>query len=374
MLRSGFISRACGTTFMVGIACATAHAANNDITTTISGYGTVAGTVTDDGDTQYISDLQQFRGATRAPDVGQESRLGLQGVIDFGSQFSVTAQALAKRRGDKDFDIGTEWLFGQYTPVPGLDLRLGRVVLPTFLISDSRNVGYAATWLRAPNEVYSLMPFSTLDGGQALWHVNLGPMNVTTQLSYGKTDATMEYAGSGPLSFHAKNVVSGALVADVGDWTVRVADSRMSIPTSVPVAPGNTVSYNNLDKFISAGVQYDNGKAIVMSEWTKRAENDVTGLGKPVFATDSWYVAAGYRFGSFTPMVRYAHIRSNDALTVIPSQGSEGLVLRYDAIRNVAFKVQIDRYDASEADAFTAPQSTTGKKIDVLSIGADFVF
>src|ERR1700740_2263657 len=100
------------------------HAADNQITTTISGYGTVAATITDDSDTQYMSSPQQFKGATKRPDIGGEWRLGLQGIVTFAPQFSVTGQALAKRRGDTDFDIGTEWLFGQYTPVPDLNLRL----------------------------------------------------------------------------------------------------------------------------------------------------------------------------------------------------------------------------------------------------------
>jgi len=373
MHRFNPISRACGVALLAGLGAVPSNAAENEITTAISGYGTVAATVTDDSDTQYISSLQQFKGATKQPDIGGESRLGLQGVITFGSQFSVTAQALAKRRGNTDFDIGTEWLFGQYTPIPGLDLRLGRVAMPTFLVSDTRNVGYAATWLRAPNEVYTVMPFTTLDGGQAIWRSTVGGVALTSQLSYGKASVTVA-SGAGSFEVDAKSVISLALVAETGNWTLRVADSRMSLPTSIPLSQTFTLNFTNEDTFLSAGLQYDDGKVIVLSEIAKRSEHDAPVLGEPLSASTSSYVAAGYRIGSFTPMVRYSHMNYGRSLTAAPVQNSEGLILRYDALRNVAFKAQIDRYDASNPTAFTVTQATTGKKINVLSVGADFVF
>jgi hypothetical protein len=366
-------TRACGAALLAGFGVVPALAADNEITTAISGYGTVAATVTDNSDTQYISSLQQFKGATKEPDIGAESRLGLQGVVTFDPQFSVTAQALAKRRGNTDFDIGTEWLFGQYTPMPGLDLRLGRVAMPTFLVSDSRNVGYAATWLRAPNEVYTVMPFTTLDGGQAIWRATVGSVALTSQLSYGKTSVTVA-AGTGSFNVDAKSVVSLAFVAETGNWTLRLADSRMSLPTSIPLSQTVTLNFTNKDTFLSAGVQYDDGKVIVLSEFAKRSEDNAPILGEPLSASASSYVAAGYRIGSFTPMVRYSHVKYGKSLTAAPVQNSEGLILRYDAFRNVAFKAQIDRYDASNPTAFISTQATTGKKIDVLSVGADFVF
>ena len=129
-----------------------------------------------------------------------------------------------------------------------------------------------------------------------------------------------------------------------------------------------------IHNFASAGVQYDNGTAIVMSEVTKRTENDVPGLGMPLSATTNWYVAVGWRIGKYTPMVRHVASRTNGSLITAPDQKGEGLILRYDVVRNVALKAQVDRYDASNPSAFKVPVAAAGQKVNVFSFGADFLF
>lgn len=264
----------------LALGSAAAVAADNGITTTISGYGTVAGTLTDDADGGYVTSVQQHVGATNRLDIGLQSRLGLQGVVKFDPEFSFTAQALATRRAEKDYDIGMDWLYGQYTPVSGLDLRLGRMAMPTFLYSDTRNVGYAATWLAAPPEVYAPMPFSTLDGLQGLWRLNVGPATVSTQLSFGNT-SSLAWTAIGVLDVKGKDLVSLSVTTEVGDWTVRAAMSQFNTPLSIPVAPGVAIDHNVTDKFMTVGGQYDNGTAIVMTEWARRRQNDVAGIGLP---------------------------------------------------------------------------------------------
>jgi hypothetical protein len=145
-----------------------AASAADGISTTVSGYGTVGGTFTSDSDYAYHHDPSEWTAASNPIDIGLESRLGVQVIVDFGSGFSVTGQELAKERAANEFSPGTEWLFVQYSPDADLKLRLGRVVLATFLESDSRNVGYTAPWFNAPNEVYGSEEFDYLDGAQAL--------------------------------------------------------------------------------------------------------------------------------------------------------------------------------------------------------------
>src|SRR5690606_32482283 len=91
---------------------------------------------------------------------------------------------------------GVEWLFAQYSPTTNVDLRLGRVVLPAFMISDSRNVGYAQPWLRAPLEVYSQLPMSTLDGAQVNWRIPVGGAIVTIQPTYGSSASNSSSGGT----------------------------------------------------------------------------------------------------------------------------------------------------------------------------------
>jgi hypothetical protein len=82
-----------------------------------------------------------------------DSRLGLQGVATY-DKFSVTGQLLTQRVGTTDIKPRVEWLFASYSATDWLDVRLGRMVLPLFVLSDTRNVGFSSVWLRAPHEVY----------------------------------------------------------------------------------------------------------------------------------------------------------------------------------------------------------------------------
>ena len=58
----------------------------------------------------------------------------------------------------------------------------------------------------------------------------------------------------------------------------------------------------------------------------------------PLSATTNWYVAVGWRIGKYTPMVRHVASRTNGSLITAPDQKGEGLILRYDVVRNVALK------------------------------------
>jgi predicted porin len=308
-------------------------------------------------------------------DTGVDSRLGLQGTVKFSPEFTFVAQMLASRLGDKDFDVHAEWLYGQYTPFAGLDIRLGRVVLPTFMISDTRNVGYAQTWFRAPTEVYGPLPLTNLDGIQGQWRVNAGPVTLNTQLSYGNTSVDAKANGLG-LTFSTEDMANVNFSAEYGDWLARVGYTYINAPLTLPVIPGG-LSFQLKDNFYSAGLQYDNGSVIVLTEWAKRKEKNFAELGDvPLNEETAWYVAAGYRFGKLTPMLRYSKIKVDDTASLIklPDNDVIGASLRYDVARNVALKLQVDRYDASNLYGFTAPAATKGTKVNVVSFGADFVF
>jgi len=348
-----------------------AHA-EDGISTTFSGYGTVAGTFTNDGDVEFTPYSNMFKGPTNELDVGFESRLGVQGTARFDSRFSATAQVLAQRRGAKDFSPGVEWLYGQYSPVDSLDVRLGRVVLPAFLLSDSRYVGYAQTWLRAPTEVYGQMPFSSLDGVQALWHKSVGPAVISAQVSYGTMEATLDLGPIGTMDIHGRDSTNVSVGVELGSWTLRAAQTRTNSAMNLPLAPGMNLDFTDHDKFMDLGAQYDDGRAIVMGEWVRRTENDVPGFGMPLIASTSWYVAAGWRFGSLTPMAHWAGTKNDGSLLNSAATHSVGLSLRYDVARNVDLKFQVDRYDA--ASQFSPAAATTGTKIDVFAFAADFVF
>ncbi|HLZ98622.1 MAG TPA: hypothetical protein VKP66_11855 [Steroidobacteraceae bacterium] len=374
MRRLKITTRHAATAMALALGIAAAAEAGDGMTTSISGYGTVGGTFTSDSKFAYHHGVDEFTGASTTLDVGLESRLGVQAVFDFGSGFSVTAQELAKERADKSFDLGTEWLYAQYQATSDLKLRLGRVVLPAFLLSDSRNVGYAATWFRAPNELYALEPFQNLDGGQVVWHHGVGPVAVGLQMSYGTTRQNFLVNGLS-LPSNANYGLNESATIEYGDFLVRAAQTKLVVPTTIPLSATYAISYDVVDKFTTVGVQYDDGKTIAMGEWAKRTQNTGPGLPLALGKSTSWYMAGGRRFGKLTPMVIYGKV--DQGLTLLGPSGNFGAwsgSLRYDLVRNVALKAQLSRAQAADSVYWVANDPTSTKYVNVYSVGADFVF
>jgi hypothetical protein len=350
-----------------------AASAEDGINTTVSGFGTVAGSFTNNENLQYRHDSTEFTGASNAFDVGTESRLGLQVVVDFGQALSFTGQEVVKKRQADSFSPGTEWLFMQYSPTPDLLLHLGRVAIDTFLLSDSINVGYASIWLRAPNEVYASEPFKYVDGVQAIWRKSLGPINVKLEAESGAASVDLEIGGV-KITQSAKWAYNTSATLEYESFLVNFAKTNVDAPLTLPIGP-HGLTYETRDDFIALGAQYDDGRAIVLTEWTKRTQNDIPIVKKPLAASSQWYVAAGWHFGSLTPMATYGEYLPK--IQLIAPSGSYHTwsgALRYDVMRNVALKAEVSSVQAANARYFVTPIAHSDEHTTVASIGADFVF
>jgi hypothetical protein len=370
-LQTLFIRAALGLPLM--LAAGSVARADNGINTTIGGFGTLGGTYTGDGYT-YFNNPSEFKATNSQFDLGLDSRIGVQADFTYGSELSVIVQEEAKRRGSENFSLGTEWAFLQYAPTSDVKVRLGRVALATFLMSDSRDVGYAQPWFHAPNEIYTSEPFESLDGGQALWRVDVGPVGLHLEGEYGTTSQT-EQTGNLQVAVSATSAYNLAAALTYENFLLRVAETAVSFPLTLPLGPTTVVSYSVHDKFLSAGFQYDNGKAIVLSEWAKRTENDAPLVNLPLTSSNEWYVAGGWRFGKLTPLLIYGKWDSSRSLLFPPaSPATWSASLRYDIVRNLALKAEFSRPQASNAAYFTSPDYASSERVDVISVGADFVF
>jgi hypothetical protein len=357
------------------LAAAGAARADGGFNTTITGYGTVGGAMTSDSNYQFVHDGSEFKGASNTLNIGLESRIGVQAQVDFGSNISVTVQELAKERGAEDFKPGTEWAFVQYAATPDFKIRLGRMALGTFLISDSRNVGYAQPWFDAPNEVYAAQPFTYIDGGQVLWHVNMGPAGLDLQSAYGTTGQNIQTGGLA-LTINVKYVFNASAALTYKNLTLRIAETTTALPFTIPLSPTFAVTYEDIDKFYSVGAEYDDGKFLVLSEWTKRSENKAPVVELPLSQSTAWYVAGGYRFGKLTPLLMYGKINNGVGLLspTTSSDSTPAASLRYDIARNIALKAQFSRPKVSDSTYMADPNAASTARVSVYSLGADFVF
>lgn len=349
--------------------------ADTGVKTSFSGFGTLVGSFTDNNDVQVIATPFQEKGADKDLDFGGDSRLGLQGRLEFENAMSITGQLIAQRRVSKDLDPEVEWLFGQWSGISGLDLRMGRVVLPAFMISDSRFVSYSLPSVRVPTLVYAMFPGSSVDGLQALYRRKIGPANWSFVATYGNASTD---------SSETKDVTNLGVTAELGDWTFRYGYVQSKATINVDLIPSMPLAVDFKDKFHDVGVQYDNGTAFASAEYVVRKTDP------KVLDSAGWYVTGGARFGKWTPYATISRTTvadGNEAVASLPTPlGPFPLVLlpsaneakglaagvRYDVATNMALKAEYGHYKG--ASPFIFKPAGVDTKVNMVSFGLDFVF
>lgn len=348
---------------------------------TFSGFGTVGAVKTNTNEAQFRSGPRQDRGATREVDFGVDTRLGLQAAYQVNETFSGVAQVLTSRRDGKQ-GPQVEWLYAQASPTQNIDLRLGRMVLPIFMLSDNRNVGYAHHWLRAPQEVYGAYALSSFDGVQARWHDDIGGFNLGARVSAGTSKGDLYLVGPYKGTLKYPRLYSVGFSAEKGFWSLSASktygkDVELSYPVfSLP--SGGTDTFSNL------GIQYDDGHLVAIAEYVTRRYN-IDNLVN----SNSYYASVGYRFGAWTPYVSYGHFTPKGAGWTavnsetgeyapgdIPKGSSRAVGLRWDAYKNVAVKAQFERVRHTDF-AFMDPSwpfLLNPPSVRVWSLAVDFVF
>jgi hypothetical protein len=386
---------------------------------TFSGYGT-AGVVHSDYDqADYLVDAFKPSGPghTRSWDPEVDSRLAGQVAAQFSPRFSGVVQVLMQQRHDDTWKPRVEWANLTWHVTEDFNLRAGRVVLPVFMLTDTRKVGYANPWVRPPVEMYSMVPVTSNDGVEASWRVAAGDTRTTFQATTGRSDSPFPSAsGFSAGEAEARNLMKLAATIERGPLSVRIdyGQARLTIAAlnesfSVlqafgPAGQAIIDRYSVDDRrvtFFGIGTAYDPGHWFAMAEWARFDTRSI--IGKK----EAWYVSAGARFGKLTPYATHARIRMlsnrtdpglplaglppelaaagamlnaalNAQLAVGPMQETTSVGLRWDVLKNAAVKVQYDSVDVGAGSIGTfgnlQPGFETGKRVGIFSASVDFVF
>lgn len=387
----------------------------------ISGFGTGALTWTNTDKAEFARP-NQASGATKDVTTGVDSNFGVQADYAVNSWLSVTGQGLVRKDAQDDFGAELAWAFAKAKVSDDVSIRVGRMGLPAFMISDYRNVGYANTMLRPPAEVYSQMLFNTVDGADVIWQHSYADTTYTAQFAVGKSK--VDIAG-GP-SLEGRRVTALNLVAEHGPLTVRFGrvDGRLTLNNSASLATLlntlNTVAAGykfpqaaqlakDIDvrdkkaSFTSLGATLDWNDIVVQSEYAKRKTDAY------INDTTSWYVMGGYRFGKFLPYYSHAKLSidgsvhngmpaacpagypaactptlatlngivSNLSYTGVgqAEQQTDSIGLRWDFRSSVALKVQFDRVRPNKGSGLLINAQPGFKgPVTVGAVALDFVF
>jgi hypothetical protein len=381
-----------------------------------SGFGTFGVVHSSENKADFTSSVIKPNGAgfsrVWSPDV--DSLIAAQVTANFTPQISAVVQVISEQGYNNSYTPTVEWANIKYAFTPDISIRAGRIVLPVFLVSDSRKVGYANPWVRPPVEVYGLVPITNSDGVDASYRVHVGEFTNTVQVAYGKSAPKLP-AGGGTAK--ANDAWGISYTGEYGAATVHTTyyRTKLTLDSFEPlfdgfrqfgpegVALADKYDANNKPfTFIGLGAMYDPGRWFAMSEWGTTDSHSV--LGKRT----AWYASGGYRIGKFTPYVTYARTKadsntSDPGLTLaglppplaglaaglnaglnaslgslVPVQKTISVGARWDVAKNAALKLQYDQIHLGAGSPGTLinvqPGFQPGGRVNVFSATIDFVF
>lgn len=381
------------------------------------GFLTLAATRSSEKNADFVSNVTQPNGPgfTRSVDFGVDSRVGAQVDVRFTDRFSGVVQLVAEHRYDNHYTPYVNMANLKFQATPGLALRVGRMPFSAYLISDYQKVGYSMPWVRPPVEVYQFNPLNFVDGVDAVFQHNLGPVAVAWQVSAGTTAAKLP--SDQDSEFKGKDVYSASFSATYGSSTCRAFYLQMkgTVDNTVLDSPGGPFSILRAplipvppfgpvpnpyydpaaadqyqikgDKvtYLSAGYSYDPGNWFVQVEAARNGGDE-----NQLMHATSGYITGGLRLGAWTPYVTVAK-KKNDSPATHPNpiingilasanqaQSSTAVGLRWDFMANADLKLQIDQIknDTHSYGALVNPQPAfkTGESYNLITVSLDFVF
>jgi hypothetical protein len=315
---------------------------------TINGFLTTSVVMTDTKNTSYDSGAITDEARFDNPD----SRLGLQFTGTINEYMDATAQLIARGRGTND-SISTDWAFVSMRANDVTQVRVGKLKLSTFLISDYIEVGYAYPWVRPPLEVYSLNPINTLVGADMLYTPTVGNVQLmiqpylgtnraATTISPALADAYSMTAGD-ELGFSVSNMAGLNVVASFDAVSFRIGYLSTEVTQSDFGLDGERA------QFASAGITMDWNNIVAYAEYAMRNEDPNLEAAFP--DQNAYYATLGYRVGKFLPYVTYANIDYGaDESPLATRQSSVTGGLRYELFDGAALKFEVQNADPAEGE------------------------
>lgn len=352
--------------FGVGSASAQSVDINGFLTTSLVGL-----------DKSNITYLNSFTDQPRFDNT--DSRLGLQFSGRINERISATAQLLARGRGAND-GIKADWAFVAVEVADQTEIRTGKLKFSSFLVSDYIEVGYAYPWIRPPQEVYALNPFSTLVGVDTLYTPTFGDSSLLLQPFVGSnrgsvalSPAQAEAFGGleGEVSFSAPLIAGLNAVASFPAGSFRVGYLQAEVDQENFGIEGERAA------FASAGLSIDWRDMVLYAEYADRDSEE--GVMEQAFPDQrAGYVTVGYRFGRFLPHFTYASLDegADESSAVVLKQTSGTVGLRYDFMDGAALKFEYQRIEPEQDNTglFSRRLGDDTDSVGLYGVSLDVIF
>lgn len=298
-----------------------------------NGFGTIGVVHSSDTQADFVSNPAQPKGAgfTEPWSATPDTKLGIQFNFNPTDRLSAVAQIMSQYQYDGTFKPDLEWFNVKYQVTPDLSIRAGRIAIPTFMVSDSLNVGYALPYARIPVEVFSQLPITHSDGIDGAYRTHVGAVTNTAQAFLGGFSSKLPNQGD----YDADHLYGIADTIEYGAATLHISYQALRYDLSFE----GLVLSKDPQQIATIGGSYDPGKWFASAELIRSAD-DAFGLFY------SWYAYAGRRLDQVTPYLGYASAAMDrvGSLGLPPfiNQDTATLGVRWDLMKNIDFKAQLD--------------------------------
>lgn len=298
----------------------------------------------------YVADFSHGSVYETSWTLEPESRAGLQGSVNFTSDFSFTGQLMA-RHAAKQAKLEIEWAFLSYNLSPKFTLQAGRKRLPLFYFSDFQDVSFAYSWVRVPPDVYGWAVVN-YNGANLTYRDDIGGWAVKSNAYAGQEHA--KEAPIGKLGRPERQDVSWDHMLGIDlelnrDWfTARFSynKSKQRSVTWFPEGPLQTspdpqkFGESSPQTFSSAAFNIDLDNWVARSEFSRITRTPARGSYR------GYMIGGGYRIGNFLPMLTVSELRAysaGDASRHVETDSNIGVTLRYQLNDSSSLKLQVDR-------------------------------
>jgi len=379
---------------------------------TVGGFGTLGALYHDSEGLEYRRSLNQSKGAEAGKvDFAVDTLAGLQLNGAWNRELESVIQVVSR------YDTGESWRprltrgFIRYAPNESLMFRAGRVGYELLPRTDSRDVGYSYLSIRAPVEVFGILPRDHFDGAD---------VTLTHPLAMGLARIKL-YGGTatGTVVYHDRRVdldgskVWGGHVEYIGrDWGLRlgrgvflagdeanvdplIAGLRAAATPQAMALADDLAEKDRHTQFTVGAITYDHDP-LQARLFVSYAQSDNPVRPNGLLAA----LTLGYDLGQVTPFIGYALAEPHgeiqgtgrpdatprlaafnaavfDAQTrARPEQSTLTLGLRYDFAPRMDLKLQVDRVWRERSSLVLDRNNPPDHDADMLVFGValDFIF
>lgn len=291
-----------------------------------SGFSTIGAVYSDSEDYGYRNNISSDEGAFKGGiDFKQHSLLGLQTNWSISSEFDFVSQAVLRDLPEPSLNRYITLAFLRYELNTHWSFRLGRTATDLFLLTEYRDIGFSYAWATAPNEVYGLIPYRSLDGIDITYSQRALGGVLKGKVFTGISEADISTADIVE-QVKAKDIVGVSLSFDHFNWLVNAKYSQSKIASEATSSELLSTSISQIPDFLwpnsdafAQSILLDGERVKYYSlsgqyqwkQWLASLEvSRITSKSRVIPKINSAYVALSYQFDAHQFYGIYAFVNS----------------------------------------------------------------